>query len=69
MTIHICHHPDCKVPVPPKMLACQKHWFALPRPLRAAVWAAYRPGQEVDKRPSDEYLAVILEVMEFWRNA
>jgi hypothetical protein len=31
----------------------------LPRDLQREVWRAYRPGQEVDKRPSAEYLDVM----------
>lgn len=55
---HICHAPDCKRPVPPKMFACKEHWFALPPDLRDAIWHEYRYGQERDKRPSLRYLAV-----------
>ena len=29
------------------MWSCRPHWFALPRPYRAAIWAAYVPGQTV----------------------
>jgi len=35
---------------------CRKHWAMVPRPAQSQVWATYRPGQEVDKRPSGEYL-------------
>ena len=28
----------------------------VPKAPQAAVWAHYRPGQEVDKRPTREYL-------------
>lgn len=38
------------------MLFCKRHWFMLPKNLRDVVWATYRPGQEIDKRPSIEYL-------------
>jgi hypothetical protein len=43
--------------VPPKMWGCKRHWFMLPWKLRDAIWRAYRPGQELDKRPSEDYLA------------
>jgi hypothetical protein len=59
---HACHWPGCELQVPPAMWGCKPHWFALPRPLRNKVWAAYRPGQEIDGSPSDEYLAVVAEV-------
>jgi hypothetical protein len=28
----------------------------VPAPLQAGVWATYRPGQEVDKKPTRAYL-------------
>lgn len=55
---HTCHWPGCPVEVPPKLWGCRTHWFKLPKELRARVWAAYRPGQEIDKCPSQEYLAI-----------
>jgi hypothetical protein len=39
------------------MHMCKKHWFSLPMALRKEIWRTYRPGQELDKRPSPEYLA------------
>lgn len=56
--VHTCHAHGCDKPVPTKMFACRRHWFALRKPLRDAIWREYRPGQEVDKRPSLRYLAV-----------
>jgi hypothetical protein len=35
---------------------CPAHWRLLPTRLKVAVLRAYRPGQEVDKQPSAEYL-------------
>jgi hypothetical protein len=55
---HLCHAPGCKTTVSPKMFTCRQHWYALPKPLRDAIWREYRPGQEIDKQPSDAYLAV-----------
>jgi len=34
----------------------------LPKALRDRVWKAYKPGQEVDMTPSDEYLQVADDV-------
>ena len=59
---HLCHHPGCRVAVPPKMWGCRKHWFRLPKHLRDKIWATYVPGQEIRKDPSPEYLAVADEV-------
>jgi hypothetical protein len=53
---HECHATGCSAAVPPKMLMCRKHWFMVPRGVQAQVWATYRPGQEVTKDPSDEYM-------------
>jgi hypothetical protein len=53
---HTCHAENCNIPVQPKMFMCPRHWFMLPKQIRDAIWAAYRPGQEITKNPSDEYL-------------
>ena len=62
---HACHWPGCPVKVPPAMWGCRKHWFRLPARLRARIWRAYRPGQEVTKDPSAEYIAVAREAREW----
>ncbi len=54
--MHRCHWPDCELPVPPKMWGCRRHWFKLPKRIRDEIWRTYRPGQEIDKNPSSEYL-------------
>jgi hypothetical protein len=53
---HTCHWPGCGKAVPPAMWGCKVHWFTLPNRLRDRIWATYRPGQEIDKRPSEMYL-------------
>lgn len=53
---HACHALGCNAAVPPRMLMCLRHWRMVPKPLQADVWATYRPGQEIDKRPSQDYL-------------
>lgn len=55
---HTCHAHGCSKPVPPRMLFCKAHWFALPKDVQQAIWREYRPGQEIDKEPSFRYLAV-----------
>ncbi len=50
--------------VPPAMLMCRKHWYMVPTSLRHEVWAAYRPGQEISKTPSPEYLDVAQKAIE-----
>lgn len=53
---HTCHATGCVRPVPPKMFMCKSHWFELPVSDRNEIWRLYRPGQEVDKNPSPDYL-------------
>lgn len=53
---HLCHAQGCRKSVHPRMLMCPKHWYMVPKPLRDAVWAAYVPGQERRKDPTNEYL-------------
>ena len=62
---HTCHWPGCTTEVPPKLWGCKAHWHALPQRLRDAIWVAYRPGQEIDKHPSAEYVAVAQEVQQW----
>ena len=63
MPEHTCHARGCKAAVPPRMLMCRRHWYMVPRELRARVWATYRPGQEISKTPSAAYLAAALEAV------
>lgn len=46
MSAHTCHARGCPVEVPRKMFMCLKHWRLLPKPMQAAVWREYNPGQE-----------------------
>lgn len=62
---HFCHWPGCKIKVPPKFWGCKAHWFALPKTLRDRIWATYRPGQEITKDPSPEYIAAARDVREW----
>lgn len=65
---HHCHWPGCDKQVPPAMWGCNTHWFALPTSLRSKVWQAYRPGQEVDMTPSEDYMEVMHQVQEWIAN-
>lgn len=62
MSAHTCHWPGCDTAVPPAMWGCRAHWFKLPKPLRDRIWATYRPGQEITKTPSAEYIAAAKDV-------
>lgn len=63
---HTCHHPTCKKETPPRMLACPDHWLMLPKQLRDNIWDTYRPGQEIDKKPSKEYLEAADACKKWW---
>jgi hypothetical protein len=62
---HECHWPGCTAQVPPAMWGCKKHWYALPAELRREIWRCYRPGQEIDQRPSTAYIAVARRVQQW----
>lgn len=47
------------------MWGCAAHWFRLPKRLRDRIWATYRPGQEITKTPSADYLEAAREVREW----
>ncbi|MGI9507139.1 MAG: hypothetical protein ACR2RE_29205 [Geminicoccaceae bacterium] len=63
MIEHTCHAIGCEKAVPPKMFMCKYHWFMLPKSLRNEIWKAYRPGQEIDKTPSEDYLMAAKEAI------
>lgn len=56
---HSCHATGCKKAVRPALLMCLPHWRMVPKDIQKLVWKNYRPGQEVDKRPTREYLEVM----------
>ena len=64
---HTCHWPGCKVNVPPAMWGCKTHWFKLPKNLRDRIWLTYKPGQEITKTPSKEYLSAADAVQKWIR--
>lgn len=66
---HLCHATGCETAVPPRMFMCKKDWYRLPKAMRDAIWDAYRPGQEVTKTPSREYLRVAREAISYLERA
>jgi hypothetical protein len=36
---------------------CANHWRMVPEVVRQLIWNHYREGQEIDKRPSTDYIA------------
>ncbi len=65
---HACHWPGCAVQVPPAKWGCYPHWMRLPKALRDAIWAAYRPGQETTLSPSRLYVRAALAVQRWIRD-
>lgn len=61
---HRCHALRCKTPVAPKLLMCYRHWRMVPKALQQRVWDTYRPGQEITKDPSPEYLVAALAAVD-----
>lgn len=64
---HTCHWPGCDKRVPAALWGCRRHWMKLPKHLRDQIWRTFRPGQEEDKSPSADYLAVATKVREWIR--
>lgn len=62
---HTCHWPGCTKQVPPALWGCKPHWKALPTRLQNRIWAAYRPGQEIDRDVSADYLAAARAVQDW----
>jgi len=54
---HHCHAIGCERACPPECLMCAAHWRMVSRVNQRAVWAAYRPGQCDDKRPSGGWMS------------
>lgn len=63
-TNHYCHAKACTEVVPPKLLMCGKHWRMVPKRLKDAVWATYRPGQEITKDPSVAYIEAAMAAVD-----
>lgn len=59
MSYHLCCANGCRFLIPTQHLMCMRHWMMVPRRIRAQVRLHYRHGQEVDKRPSDAYVAAM----------
>lgn len=64
---HLCHWPGCPREVPPVNWGCRSHWFRLPQYIRLRIWKAYKPGQEVTKTPSREYIEAAQAAQEWIR--
>jgi hypothetical protein len=59
-----CEARGCPTVIESFRLMCREHWRQVTPELQTAVWAAYRHGQEKDKRPSPEYLEAAAKAIE-----
>lgn len=53
---HTCHAEGFQRHIKPSLFMCREHWRMVPPSEQSAIWRAFRPGQEIDKRPSEAYL-------------
>lgn len=58
-----CPAPGCGLDARPGQLACRGHWFALPKPLRDAIYDTWRRRRELGMGP---YSANVMAAREFW---
>jgi hypothetical protein len=61
-----CPWPTCPKRTKPRYLMCPEHWYALPEDIRAAINAAYRPGQNA-LTASPAYRAALRDTLEYAR--
>lgn len=64
-TKHTCHATGCDEAIPPSHLMCSKHWKVLSKSLQDEVYRYYRIGQEVDLKPSEDYLQAARKAVDF----
>lgn len=62
---HKCHWPGCGEEVHPRLWGCKRHWYTLPPEIRRRILLTYKPGQEVNKDPSPEYMEAAKQAREF----
>lgn len=60
---HECPYPGCQQRVPFEQLACRRHWYMVPKPLRDALWRAWRSDDMA------EHSRVREEIVQFWTTA
>ena len=60
---HVCHADRCTKAIAPAFLMCPMHWRMVPAEIQRRIWLLYRPGQEVDKRPTGQYMTAMKEAI------
>lgn len=63
MNMHQCPGPDCTRIVSAAMLACRRHWYQVPRPLRDRVWVAWNDGAGAGSKEHAEAMRAAIETM------
>ena len=63
-----CVADDCKIRIPRRLLMCPKHWRKVPRPIQQRIYMFYRPGQEIDKNYSDDYIIAVMDAIQAVRD-
>ena len=53
---HTCHAKGCKELIPPALFMCPRHWKMVPADLQQRIWRLFKPGQELRKDPTPEYI-------------
>lgn len=61
---HHCIMSNCAQEIPANRLMCRPHWKMVPQELQRAVWKHYRPGQEVDRNLSCDYMIAAKRAIE-----
>lgn len=62
--MHKCPGPGCHQEIPYEMLACPRHWYQVPKPLRTAVWRTWDNGAGAG---TDAHTAAITAAIERMR--
>lgn len=55
-----CPAAKCQDLVAPDQVACKRHWFKIPKPLRDRIWRLFQA-----ERGSDAHRAAVFEAIEF----
>lgn len=64
---HLCHATGCPVETPPRLFMCGRHWGMLPTEMKNDINRLFRPGQEVSKTPSKQYMLAALAAVKWLR--
>lgn len=61
---HLCPGPGCEKMISDDLLACQRHWFQVPKDIRDAVYAAWDHRRGLG---SDEHALAVHEALKHMR--